>query len=139
MGLCSAPAPSSGCCLAHSRGRLGLPGDRSGHLRVLALGTLIWAAAQVLLLASTDPLALLAFFTPADRWFSDGRERLRARARPGQRAALRLAAVDATQAIAAIAPLLGGVLGASWASLVFGVAVAAQCLAWVSSLETATP
>lgn len=131
LGACTVLWLLSG---AFTRVVWGYLGDRSGHLRVLALGTLIWAAAQVLLLASTDPLALLAFFALAGLGtggFQTGANAFVLAHGPANEAALRLAAVTtATQAIAAIAPLLGGVLGASLGfPLVFGVAVAAQCLA----------
>ena len=109
-------------------------GDRIGHDQVLAAGVAVWAGAQLLLLASATPLALLCFFVLAGLGtggFHTGANAFVLTRGPAAETAMRLAAVTTvTQAIAAVAPLLGGALGAAFGfALVFGLSIAAQIAA----------
>lgn len=121
----------SGTCTRLIWGSLG---DRHGHARVIAAGLALWIGAQGLLILAAEPAGLMLAFVllgVASGGFHMGANSLVLELGSAAATPLRLAAVTTFgHAVAAAAPLLGGVIGAAAGfPTVFALCMAAQACA----------
>ena len=104
----------SGTCTRLVWGSLG---DRHGHARVIVAGLALWIAAQSLLIVAFEPAGLMAAFVllgVASGGFHMGANSLVLELGSVAATPLRLAAVTTFgNGVAAVAPLLGGLIGAA--------------------------
>jgi MFS family permease len=117
----------------------GSVGDRHGHARVIVAGLALWIAAQALLIVAAEPAGLMVAFVllgVASGGFHMGANSLVLELGSAAATPLRLAAVTTFgHGVAAIAPLLGGVIGAAAGfPTVFALCMAAQACALVMLL-----
>lgn len=122
----------------------GSVGDRHGHGRVIVAGLALWILAQALLIVAFEPAGLMAAFVLLG--VASGGFHMGANSRVlelGSAAAtpLRLAAVTTFgNGVAALAPLLGGLIGAAAGfPAVFALCMAAQAGAMTMLLVRAPP
>ncbi|MEM6707956.1 MAG: MFS transporter [Pseudomonadota bacterium] len=109
----------------------GSVGDRHGHGRVIVAGLALWVLGQGLLIAAFEPAGLMAAFVilgVASGGFHMGSSSLVLELGATATTPLRVAAVTTFgHAVAAVAPLLGGLIGAAAGyPTVFALCMAAQ-------------